>query len=111
MTLALSDFIYRFLLYTHYSMVLLQLKLYLLFFFSEMTEESYYGDPIVFSPELEIRLLPQWVRSSVSQLIDKENWKDIFALIPGQPWSPGNSLPEGSRYPRKYTHDDIRFDN
>ncbi|KAK7041543.1 hypothetical protein SK128_019004, partial [Halocaridina rubra] len=36
-------------------------------------------------------------------------WKDVMSRVPDHPWTPGEPIPDGARYPKKYTTDDIHL--
>ncbi|XP_066981990.1 interleukin-1 receptor-associated kinase 4-like isoform X2 [Macrobrachium rosenbergii] len=57
----------------------------------------------------ELRFLPANAIIMLSRILESNpGWKEVMGLIPNDPWKPGEPIPAGVQYPKKYTWDDIK---
>ncbi|XP_068251024.1 interleukin-1 receptor-associated kinase 4-like [Palaemon carinicauda] len=57
----------------------------------------------------ELRFLPVNAIIMLSRILESNpGWKQIMGLVPSSPWKPGDPIPAGDQYPKKYTWDDIK---
>ncbi|XP_042216335.1 interleukin-1 receptor-associated kinase 4-like isoform X2 [Homarus americanus] len=67
------------------------------------------GSPQV-SMMSELRFLPPWAKSQLAHILEvTHGWREVMGRVPSAPWTPGDPIPEGLHYPRKYSSDDIHL--
>ncbi|XP_069997408.1 uncharacterized protein [Penaeus vannamei] len=68
------------------------------------------GNNAAFTMASEVRFLPPWAKSQLAHILEvTHGWREIMGRVPSMPWVPGEPIPEGLHYPRKYTSDDIQL--